>query len=307
MSATADSRRNDHGHDAVRPPAVSSRTEWIVTLPTFVWLTLFFVVPTITIFAIAFRPPSLDGGIGEGWTLQTWMSMSNPNYPAIVWRTVWLSGATTLICLALSIPCAYYMARVRESWRQVLLLLVIVPFWTNFLVRVFAWRELLHPEGWIKKALVWSGLAHPDAQLLYNEYAVLLVLVYTHLPFAVLPVYAAAEKFDFRLIEAAMDLGASALRAFWTVFIPGINRGLLTAFLVVFIPALGSYVIPDIMGGPTGEMIGNKIAQRTFSDRNWPHASGLAALLTLAVLGPMVLVLMTQGRKQAGRKGGVAA
>jgi spermidine/putrescine transport system permease protein len=279
-----------------------SFTEWIVTLPTLVWLVIFFVLPTVTIFAIAFRPPSLDGGIGSGWTLETWRSMSNPNYPSIVWRTFWLSSVTTVVCITFSVPCAYFMARVRPAWRNRLLLLIIVPFWTNFLVRVFAWRELLHPEGWIKHSLVALGIAAPEAQLLYNQYAVLLVLVYTHLPFAVLPIYAAAEKFDFRLMEAARDLGASALRAFWSVFIPGINRGLLTAFLVVFIPALGSYVIPDIMGGPSSEMIGNKIAQRTFSDRNWPHASGLSAMLTLAVLGPMVLALMLQGRKQAGAK-----
>lgn len=287
--------------------ATSSRkslTEYLVTLPSFVWLIIFFVIPTLTIFAMAFRPPSLDGGIGPGWTFETWRSMSNPNYPAIVWRTFWLSSVTTVVCLALSVPCAYFMARVRSAWKQTLLLLVIVPFWTNFLVRVFAWRELLHPEGWIKKTLVFFQLATPDAQLLYNEYAVLLVLIYTHLPFAILPVYAAAEKFDFRLMEAARDLGASALRAFWSIFMPGVSRGLITAFLVVFIPALGSYVIPDIMGGPTSEMIGNKIAQRTFSDRNWPHASGLASLLTLTVLGPMVVVLMLQSRRQGtpGRK-----
>jgi len=273
-------------------------TEWLVSIPSLVWLVVFFVLPTLTIFAIAFRPASMDGGIGAGWTLETWRSLSNPNYPDIVTRTLRLSVATTVICIALSIPCGYFMARVRDSWRQILLLLVVVPFWTNFLVRVFAWRELLHPEGWIKQALVFLGLADPRAQLLYNEYAVLLVLVYTHLPFAILPIYAAAEKFDFRLMEAARDLGAGALRAFYSIFIPGISRGLLTAFLVVFIPALGSYVIPDIMGGPSSEMIGNKIAQRTFSDRNWPHASGLSALLTLAVLGPMVVALMLQGRKQ---------
>ena len=274
-----------------------SLTEWLVTVPTFVWLIIFFVIPTITIFAIAFRPASLDGGIGTGWTLETWRTLANPNYPAIVWRTTWMSIATTVICISLSVPCGFFMARVRESWRQTLLLLVIVPFWTNFLVRVFAWKELLHPEGLVKQILLRFGLVSADAQLLYNEYAVLLVMVYTHLPFAILPIYAAAEKFDFRLLEAARDLGASAIRAFWSIFIPGIRRGLLTAFLVVFIPALGSYVIPDIMGGPSSEMIGNKIAQRTFSDRNWPHASALSALLTLAVLGPMMVTLLLQGRK----------
>jgi spermidine/putrescine transport system permease protein len=274
----------------------TSWTEWLVTAPTLAWLIVLFVIPTLTIFAIAFRPVNLDGGIGPGWTLETWRSLINPNYPTIVWRTVWLSVVTTAICIALSVPCGFFMARVGATWRQYLLLLVIVPFWTNFLVRVFAWKELLHPEGMIKNLLVRLRLVGQDVQLLYNEYAVLLVLVYTHLPFAILPIYAAAEKFDFRLLEAARDLGASGLRAFWSIFIPGIRRGLLTAVLVVFIPALGSYVIPDIMGGPNSEMIGNKIAQRTFSDRNWPHASGLAALLTLAVLGPMIVTLMLQGR-----------
>lgn len=273
-----------------------SWVEWVISAPSLGWLIVFFLIPTAIIFAMAFKPVDLVGGIGEGWTLDTIRNLSNPNYPAIIWRTVWLSVSTTAICLLLAVPCGYAMARAPDVWRQRLLLLVILPFWTNFLIRVFAWKELLHPEGLIKQGLLALGLVGEDAQLLYNEYAILLVLVYTHLPFAILPVYAAAEKFDFRLIEAARDLGARAFRAFWTIFIPGISRGLLTAFLVVFIPALGSYVIPDIMGGATSEMIGNKIAQRTFSDRNWPHASGLAALLTLAVLGPMVVTLMLQGR-----------
>lgn len=279
--------------------------EWLVTMPSLLWLTVLFLLPTLTVFAIAFRPVNLDGGIGAGWTLETWRSMANPNYPVIVWRTFRLSSVTTAICLVLAVPCGYYMARAAARWRNFLLLLVVVPFWTSFLVRVFAWRELLHPDGHIKRLLVFSGLAQPDTQLLYNEFAVLLVLVYTHLPFAVLPVYAAAEKFDFSLLEAARDLGAGALRSFWNIFVPGIRRGLLTAFLVVFIPALGSYVIPDLVGGPSSEMLGNKIAQRTFSDRNWPHASGLSALLTLAVLGPMVAVLALHGnarRKPEARK-----
>jgi len=277
-------------------------TEWLVTVPSFVWLIVFFVIPTITIFTMTFRPVNLNGGIGEGWTLDTWRHLANPNYPAIIFRTVWLSLAATVICIAVSVPCGYYMARVSAGLRQTLLLLVIVPFWTNFLVRVFAWKELLHPDGLIKLLLVNLGIASPDAQLLYNEYTILLVTVYTHLPFAVLPIYAAAEKFDFRLMEAARDLGAGVLRAFWSIFIPGIQRGLLTALLMVFIPALGSYVIPDIMGGPTSELIGNKIAQRTFSDRNLPHASGLSALLTMAVLGPLMIVLLIQGRRSGAQK-----
>lgn len=265
-----------------------------------VWLSVLFLIPTLIVFAISFKPASPYGDIGAGWTLDTLRSLANPNYPAIIWRTLWLSAATTAICLISAVPVGYHMARAPRSLRQILLLLVIVPFWTSFLIRIFAWKVLLHPDGWIKRALVALHVAEPTTSLLYNSGAVLLVMVYTFLPFAILPIYAAAEKFDFRLTEAARDLGASSLRAFWSVFVPGIRRGLLTALLVVFIPALGSYVIPDVVGGPNSEMIGNKIAQRTFSDRNLPHASGLSAFLTLAVLAPMVAVLLLQGKRRQG-------
>ena len=265
-------------------------SEWLVTLPSFVWLLGLFLIPTVLVFAITFKPATPYGGIGEGWTLETLRTLGNPNYPAIIWRTIWLSVLATALCILLATPMGYYMARVSPSRRRLMLLLVILPFWTSFLVRIFAWKVLLHPEGALKHALVFLGLLSPETSLLYNAYAVLLVMVYTELPFAILPIYAASEKFDFRLIEAAKDLGASSFRAFRSVFLPGIRVGLLTAFLMVFIPSLGSYVIPDIVGGPTSEMIGNKIAQRTFVDRNLPHAAGLSAFLTVAVLIPMVVI-----------------
>lgn len=271
--------------------------EWLVTAPSFTWLVVLFVIPTLIVFVITFKPSDPYGGIGAGWTLDTLRSLGNPNYPSIVWRTVWLSIATTMVCIVLAVPTGYFMARLSKQWQQKLLLLVIVPFWTCFLIRIFAWKVLLHPEGPLKRALVSLHLVAPDTSLLYNAGAILLVMVYTYLPFAILPIYAAAEKFDFRLIEAARDLGAHQLRAFFNIFLPGIRRGLLTAILVVFIPALGSYVIPDIVGGPHSEMIGNKIAQRTFVDRNLPHASGLSAFLTLAVLAPLLAVLVLQKRK----------
>lgn len=271
--------------------------EWLVTLPSFVWLGVLFLVPTVLVFAITFKPATPFGGIGEGWTLDTLRTLGNPNYPAILWRTIRLSMLATGGCILLATPMAYYMARAGAAWRRWLLLLVVLPFWTSSLVRIFAWKVLLHPEGMLKQALVWLGLAGPDAMLLYNENAVLLVMVYTELPFAILPIYAAAEKFDFRLIEAAKDLGASSFRAFRSVFLPGIRVGLLTAFLMVFIPSLGSYVIPDIVGGPTSEMVGNKIAQRTFVDRNLPHAAGLSAILAVAVLAPLLAIVSLRRRE----------
>jgi spermidine/putrescine transport system permease protein len=274
-------------------------TEWLVSLPTVVWLGLFVVVPTLLVFVIAFRPANPYGGIGRGWTAETIRALATPSTLAIAGRTLWMSLLTTVLSLLLALPTGYTIARAPARWRNRLLLLVIIPFWTSFLVRVFAWKSLLHPEGPVKTVLAALGLVGPQATLLYHPAAVVLVMVYTFLPFTILPIYAAAEKFDFRLVEAARDLGARPFQAFRKVFLPGIRRGVVTAVLVVFVPALGSYIIPDLVGGPSGEMLGNKIAQRVFTDRNLPLASALSAVLVLAVLAPLVaiLVLQRKGKK----------
>ena len=268
--------------------------EILLTSPSLVWMFVFFILPTIIVFLLTFRPTTITGGIGEGWTLKTWSTISNPNYPAIVWRTIWLSFVATFLCIAISLPCAFALARTSNRWRSILVGLVILPFWTSFLIRVFAWRILLHPEGWISKVLHqtysifgWQfSFLEPETQLLYNVFAVLLVRVYTYLPCALLPLYAAAEKFDFNLIEAGLDLGAKPLHVFLHIFIPGIRAGIFSAVMMVLIPSLGSYVIPDMVGGPNSEMIGSKIYQRAVPDRNLPHASALSALLMLGVLLP---------------------
>jgi spermidine/putrescine transport system permease protein len=283
----------------------SRQIEWLLTAPTFLWLCVFFLLPTLVIMVMTFKPASIYGGIGEGWTLDTLWGLAQPNYPEIIWRTIWLSLLTTVICLVLAVPVSYWLATIPVRKRNLMLLLVILPFWTNFLIRIFAWKTILHPEGWFKQTLVWVGLVKPETSLLYNEWAILLVLVYTYLPFAILPIFAAAEKFDFNLLFAAADLGANRLKAFWRIFLPGIRVGLITAVLVVFIPALGSYAIPDIVGGPDTEMIGNKIAQRTFADRNLPHASGLSSILAVIVLAPVVIYQIRSGvfsrkRRQGG-------
>jgi len=267
------------------------KNEILLTLPSMGWLVIFFVIPTILVIAMAFRNSDPYGGIGDQWTFDTIRDLRNPNYPSIIWRTLWLSVVSTIICIVTAIPASYYISRISKKFQDIILLLIIVPFWINFLIRIFAWKVFLHPEGLFKQVLVALHIASPDTLLLYNPEAVLVVIVYSYLPFALLPIYAAAEKFDFHLMEAAYDLGANRFQAFMRVYIPGIRMGLLTAIIVVFIPALGSYVIPDIVGGPSSEMIGNKIAQRTFIDRNLPHASALSALLTFAVLLPAAIAL----------------
>ena len=265
------------------------RKELLLSLPSLAWLSLFVLVPAALILIIAFRATAASGGIADEWTLGQFRILAEPHIQVLHWRTLWISAATSAICLALAIPVAWFIARARESIRPTLLLLVIVPFWTNFLIRVFAWNQILHSEGALARFLRAIHLLEPNQPLLFNSGAVILVSVYTYLPFAILPLYAAAEKFDFRLLEAARDLGAGALRSLFSIFIPGIATGIRTALVIVFIPMLGSYVVPDLVGGSNGQMIGNKIAQRNFSDRNLPSASALAAILSVAVLAPMLI------------------
>ncbi|HEY1084542.1 MAG TPA: ABC transporter permease [Prosthecobacter sp.] len=269
---------------------MSTRREISLTLPSLGWLAVFFVIPCLLILAMALRSSDLRGGVGEEWSLASVKALAEGNYLPVIWRTLWMSTAVTLVCTFLALPVSWALARMRPFWRQLLLLLIIVPFLTNFIIRIFAWRSLLHPEGLVKQALVWLHLANEDALLLNNAGAVLLVMVYTQLPFAILPLYAAAEKFDFGLMDAARDLGATAWQAFRKVFLPGVRQGLISAMVIVFVCSLGQYVIPQMVGGTGQEMIGNKIAQRAFADRNLPLACALAGGLLLAVLLPALWV-----------------
>lgn len=265
------------------------KPELLATAPSFLWLALFVFVPFLIIFAIAFRPALPAGGIGDGWSLDAVRALKDPIYPSLLFRTITVSLITTALCLALALPVAWHLAKLPPKWRSRILILIIIPFWTNFVIRVFAWQQILHAEGFIAVTLRSIGLIGETERLLGNSVAVIVVSVYTYLPFAILPIFAAAEKFDFALLDAARDLGAKPFRTFRSVFLPGIHRGLVTAVLIVFIPMLGSYVIPDMVGGTDSQMLGNKIAQRNFNDRNLPQAAALSCALTLLVLAPMLL------------------
>ncbi len=274
------------------PSAEKRRASFVnvlVGMPTFVWLVVFYALPVLIMFLLAFKPVNFHGGIGDGWTLQTIRELSNPSYPEIIWRTVWQGIASTAICIVIAVPISYHLARMEKRMRNLCLLLIVVPFWTNFLIRIYTWKVFLHPDGTFKHILMFFGLADSNTTLLYNQWAVLAVMVYTYLPYAILPIYAVAEKFDFSLLDAAKDLGASSFYGFRRVFLPSISNGIWTAIMVVLIPALGAYLIPNLVGGPTSELLGDKIAQRVFVDRNLPHASALSALLMLGVFLPFLL------------------
>lgn len=278
--------------------AMNKCKELLVSLPSFLWLVIFFLLPSLIVFAYAFRPSDLYGGINDGWTLQSILDLANSYYFILIFRTLWLSILTTVGCLALALPVGYYLARAPKHISQLLLFMIIVPFWSSFLIRIFAWKSFLHPEGLFKNFLVTFNLASPETSLLYNWGAVLLVMIYTYLPFAIFPIYVAASKFNFQLLEAALDLGATRFYAFFRIFIPCIRNGIFGAMLLVFVPAIGAYVIPDLVGGTQSEMIGNKIAQRTLVDRNLPLASALAGLLTLTVFLPLGAIAWIRSRRQ---------
>ncbi len=286
----------DNGIDTqkIKLKSKFSFVEMLLSTPSVVWLIVFFLIPSFLVFAVAFKEADDYGGIGSVWTLQTIKNVLRPEYISIVWRTVWVSVVVTIICLLLAIPVSYWISRQNPKYRYWYLLIFIVPLWTNFLIRIFAWRILLHPDGFLRKAMIAIGILPEDVFLLNNLSAVIIVTVYTSLPFAILPIYAAAEKFNYSLLEAARDLGASRFKAFCSVFIPGIKRGIFTAILVVLIPAMGSYAIPDLVGGVNGELLGNKIAIRASAYRNLPEASALAALLSIIITIPIILAIIKQ-------------
>lgn len=277
--------------------------EYFVTLPSYCWLIIFFLVPTLMVFAYALKPYDVQEGVGIGWTLDTIMSVFTREYGIVLWRTIWLSCLTTAVCLAIALPLGYGLVRATPKMQKLFLLLVIMPFWSSFLVRIFAWKTLLHPEGFIKKALTCLHIIDQDTFLLYNLGTVLVVMIYSYLPFAILPIYAQSVKFNFQLIEAAMDAGATQLRAFFSVFIPSIRKSIFTAIIMVFIPAIGAYVIPDVVGGSQCEMIGNIIAQKIFIERNLPQASALSAILCFLVMFPVMITTYMQGRYTTEKEG----
>ncbi len=258
---------------------MSQKAEWALSLPTLSWFAALFIAPTLLVLLISFKRADSYGTLLPSWSLQAWQMALQPQIFALLGRTFFVSLCTACCSIALAIPTVFYIITCSGTWRFFLLLAMILPFWTSFLVRIFAWKYLLHPEGLMRSILIGLGLIAPTTPLLYTIGAVIVVMVYSFLPFAVLPIYASAEKFDLGLLEAASDLGASKFRAFFSIFIPCIQKGIERAFALVFIPSIGSYVVPDLVGGVDSDILGNKIMQRTLIDRNLPQASALSGLL----------------------------
>ncbi len=249
----------------------------LYTLPLTVWLGIFFIIPMGIVFIYSFLKSGVYGGVELEFSLESLKILKDPSFFRIVLKTLYFSTVITVITIIISIPTAYFIAR--SKYKKELLFLIIIPFWTNFLVRIYAWIAILGNNGFLNSLL--SKFGFEPVQFLYNDGAIIIISIYTSLPFAILPLYAVIEKFDFSIIEAGRDLGATNRETFFKLFLPNIKTGIVTAFLFTFIPMLGSYAIPKLVGGNSSLMLGNVIAQHLTVTRNWPLASFISSTLML--------------------------
>jgi spermidine/putrescine transport system permease protein len=262
------------------------------SMPMAVWFTVFFLAPLIIIVVYSFLKKGLYGGVVPEFSLSAYKSLANPNFFIVTIRTLIASGIATLITILIALPCGYYMARSKHQ--TILLLLIIIPFWTNFLIRVFAWMNILGNNGFLNMFLLRLGIIKTHLSLLYNQRAVILVLVYMYLPYAILPLFSTIDKFDFSLLEAARDLGATKLTAIRRVLIPNIRSGIFTAMIFTFIPIFGAYAVPLLVGGTDSYMLGNIIADQLLKARNWPLASAISLALTVITTFGVIIMLGLQ-------------
>ncbi len=275
---------------------------FVIYLP-YVWLLLFFLTPFLIVFKISFSDPVIAqppftplfdwarSGLSAVYiTFDNFLFLFEDDlYWLSYLKSVRVAAFSTLCCLLIGYPMAYAITRADTTARNILLLLVILPFWTSFLLRVYAWMGLLSTHGLINKGLLWMGFIDKPMKLLYTDFAVYLGIVYTYLPFMILPLYAALQKLDLSIHEAASDLGATPFRVFIDITLPMSATGIIAGCLLVFIPAIGEYVIPTLLGGSDSLMIGRQLFNEFFENRDWPVASAVATILLFILVIPIML------------------
>ncbi len=255
------------------------------------WLGIFFLLPLGLLVAYSFLTYQGYGNVLWQWTAENYIRLLNPTYGEILLRSVGLALGTTVVCLVLGYPLALWLVSQPRPWRTMLLLLVIIPFWTNFLVRTYAWMVLLGQRGLINTLLIGLGVISEPLNLLFTPFAVWIGLVYGFVPFMILPLYSTLEKFDFNLVLAAQDLGANFWQILYRVLIPLSRRGIGVGCLLVFIPAVGAFVTPDILGGAKSLMVGNLVQNQFLKTLDWPLGAALSVVLMVLILLPILLYL----------------
>lgn len=273
---------------------MNGRIRALVIAPAAALLIATVAVPFIVLAVYAFQTRGAYGGVIPPWTLENWQRLADPLYFGILARSFIVAAISTALCLLMAFPLALAIVR-SGRWKNLMLALVMVPFWTSLLIRTYAWMFLLRDTGLINSALLNAGLISEPLPLLYNWGAVVLGLVYAHLPFMVLPLYAALERQEPHLLEAAADLGARDWQAFWRITLPLAAPGIRAGVLLVFIPCLGTYLIPDLLGGGKTILAGTLIQNQFTASRDWPFGSAVSLALMAAVL---VLLWMEARRRE---------
>jgi len=264
------------------------------------WMAVFAFVPNILVFLASFSSTSSENFIEPGFSLHNYARLMDTTHLEILLSSLRLSGLVTAICLVVAYPFAAILARTRKPLRGTLLLLVVIPFWTNSLVRTYAMTAMLNSSGIVNNALLALGIIDAPLAMMYTPGAVVLGLVYTLLPFMILPLYAALERLDRRYLEAARDLGASPWRAFWKVVVPLTMPGIVSGCMLVFLPGIGMFYVSDVLGGAKAMLLGNFIRDQFLTTRDWPL--GAAASVTLTVLMGLMLLLYWKSAARLGRK-----
>lgn len=271
----------------------------LLSAPLIAWTMLFVGVTIGYIIVLSFLKRSPDGfGVLPEFTLENYGKLLNENYARVFWNTLKLGAETTLLCVLIGYPFGYAMGKASRKWRTILMLLVIVPFWTNALIRIYGWRILLAGNGPVNALLVSLGIVDKPLKLLNTHGAVVLGMVYALLPFMILPVYTSVEKMDWSLVDAGHDLGANAMTVFRTVTLPITASGLLTGSVLVFVPSLALFFMSDLMGGPSDILIGNLVNDQLLKSRDWPFAAALSVVL-LVLTGLIMFVYRKLGGKSS--------
>ncbi|MGM9988234.1 MAG: ABC transporter permease [Bacillaceae bacterium] len=273
----------------------------LLALPAVAWLFIFFLVPIILVLTYAFYQTGTYGELVKEFTLENVKRAFEPLYLEILWETVVVAFWTTLFALLIGYPYAYATTFVSDKWKKILLLLVTIPFWINFLVRSYAWIVILRSQGLVNTFLMNMGIIDQPLNLLYNKPAVILGMVYALLPFMVMPIFSAVEQLDKRKIEAAYDLGATPWRTFIHVTLPMTLQGVVSGCILVFVSSIGMFVVSDIMGGSKVALIGNVIQTQFLGARNWPFGAALSLIIVLfAVLLIFLYYRVTKVSKKNG-------
>jgi len=290
-----------------------ARSGWLLSAPALLLLLVGAAGPLLIVLVFSFLSKGSYGGVTLPFTGEAWFRVflqrdifegtisAADAHLQIFWRSAWLSIVTTVLTFVLGLPTAWFIATRPERSRALWLFLITIPFWTNLLIRTFAIMEMIRNEGLLNTALTGLGVIDEPLQILFTDWATLIGMVYVYLPLMVLPLYAAIDRFDFRLLEAGYDLYASRLRLLRRVILPIIRPGVVAGSILVFIPALGSYVVPRILGGGTNMMIGNFIELQFGQARNWPLGAALSMLLLLVVTA--ALLVYVRASAQEGRDG----